>query len=144
MKAYVDAQVHKGYTLPIQCAQYNPSNNTVVYIGSHYGTASSMESLRVIYIPKTGIVRAVVLWLYAGTKGGNDSWTMNLRYDGGAGEAIATVALSSNNRVWGNYSMNLSVTAGHYLSVESAAVDWTGGSGSIPSSVLGCGSIYIE
>jgi len=93
-----------------------------------------------VYIPKTGTIKAVYIYSYAGTAGSAENWSMNVRKNNITDTLIQTLAASTNDRIWSNTSLNISVVAGDYVEIKEVQPAWV----TNPATVTRSGVIYIE
>lgn len=113
--------------LSIGSSGSNPVDNTTYYLAAFdAGLSISTNTGYVrIYIPKTGVIRTVILSSYAVTAGTNENWTFKVEYPIGVTDTtIATVAANTNHRQWINNDLNIPVTGGDYIYIKTTTPTW--------------------
>jgi hypothetical protein len=93
-----------------------------------------------IYIPKTGTIKSAYVFSYAGTAGTNENWSMNIRLNNSSDTLIQTLGANTNDRVWSNTNLNISVTQGNYIEIKEVCPTWA----TNPATVTRTAVIYIE
>jgi hypothetical protein len=93
-----------------------------------------------VYIPKAGTIKAAYIFSYAGTAGTNENWSTYIRLNNSSDTLIQTLAANTNDRVWSNTNLNISVAAGNYIEIKEIFPAWA----TNPATVTRNGVIYIE
>jgi hypothetical protein len=130
-----------GYVVEAHAAsQATTTDSQTVYWGSMLVAPSTTANRWRIYIPKTGTIKAVYIYSYAGTAGSNENWSMYVRYDNTTDTLIQTLMANTNDRVWSNVALNIAVTQGHYIEIKEIQPAWA----TNPANVTRAAVIYIE
>lgn len=93
-----------------------------------------------VYIPRAGTIKATYIYSYAGTAGSNENWSMYIRKNNTTDTLVQTLAANTNDRVWSNVSLSISVVAGDYIEIKEVQPTWA----TNPATVTRTGQIYIE
>ena len=130
-----------GYVLEAYAAsQATTTDAQTLYWGSRLTAPSTTANRWRIYIPKTGTIKAVYVYSYAGTAGSNENWSMYIRYDNTSDTLIQTLGANTNDRVWSNTGLSIAVTQGHYIEIKEVCPTWA----TNPATVTRSAVIYIE
>ena len=130
-----------GYVVEAHAAsQSTTTDSQTLYWGSMLVAPSTTANRWRIYIPKTGTMKAVYVYSYAGTAGSNENWSMYIRYDNTSDTLIQTLGANTNDRVWSNTGLSIAVTQGHYIEIKEVQPAW----GTNPATVTRAAVIYIE
>lgn len=131
-----------GYTLPVVAAEAATlTDDVTIYFGGLSSKAPSTTSGdQRIYIPRTGTLKAAIVFANAGTLGTTENWSLYLRKNGTSDTPLAEASVSGSNRTWSNLALALAVTAGDYIEIKSVNPAWA----TNPANVRFGGSIYIE
>lgn len=130
-----------GYAVEAHAAsQSTTTDSQTLYWGSMLVAPSATANRWRIYIPKSGTIKAVYIYSYAGTAGSNENWSMYIRYDNTSDTLIQTLAANTNDRVWSNTGLSIAVTQGHYIEIKEIQPAWA----TNPATVTRAAVIYIE
>lgn len=130
-----------GYALNVQAAsQATTTDAQTLYWGSMLVAPSATANRWRVYIPKAGTIKAAYIYTYSGTAGTAEAWVMSIRKNNSTNTQIASVALNTNDRVWSNASLSISVVAGDYIEIIEVCPTWA----TNPAAVTRTGQIYIE
>jgi hypothetical protein len=130
-----------GYALRlVSASQSTTTDSQTVYWGGMAVAPSTTANRWRTYIPKAGTIKAAYIFSYAGTAGTNENWTMNIRLNNSSDTLIQTLAANTNDRVWSNTNLNISVAAGNYIEIKEVFPAWA----TNPATVTRNGVIYIE
>ena len=130
-----------GYTLEGQAAsQATTTDGQTLYWGSMIVAPSTTANRWRIYIPKTGVIESVYIYSYSGTAGSAENWSTYIRLNNTSDTLIQTLAVNTNDRVWSNTSLNISVTQGNYIEIKEVCPTWA----TNPATVTRVVTIYIK
>lgn len=130
-----------GYEITIHANNWNPSDSTTRYWGSHGQTPQATEGLAPVYIMKPGTIKAAEILAWASTAWGtNEDWSMYLRLNGASDTLIATVSLAAAVRRFANAALSIPVTAGDYFEIKVVCPTWV----TNPTGVYLGGRFYVE
>ena len=110
--------------------QFFSSNNPTFtdgqteYFGATPEVNTTTGASRMVYVPKTGTIKAAYIVGIFGTAGTNESWTMNVRLNNGTSTFVFATSSNSATRTWVNTGLSIDVTEGDYLSIESVSPTW--------------------
>jgi photosystem II stability/assembly factor-like uncharacterized protein len=131
-----------GYTIIGSCTnQATTTDSQTLYWGAfHDQAATTSAGVRRMYIPKNGRIKAIWVYMNAGTAGSNENWSLYIVGSGFAAELIQTLASNSANRVWTNIALDIVVYSGDYIEFKEIQPAW----GTNPANVRRWGIVYIE
>jgi hypothetical protein len=118
----------------------SPGDGATVYFGMLPKAPITTANVSKVYIPKSGTVKRVEIYCYAGTAGTSESWSLYIRLNNTTDTLIRTLAVSANERRFYNDALNISVVAGDYFEIKSVQPTWA----TNPATCIYGGYIYIE
>jgi hypothetical protein len=137
-KYYVDA--NRGYSINVMATTSSPADTVPTYFGILPAPPSTTEGQSKIYIRRAGTIRIAEIYSYSDTAGTGELWGMMVRLNGATDYSIADVGVLTNERIWSNTSINISVAAGDYIQIKSVPPIWS----TNPENTTFGGYIYIE
>ena len=93
-----------------------------------------------VYIRKAGKIKRAEIYCYSGTAGTNEAWPISIRLNNTTDTQIASLSVATNERVFSNANLNISVVAGDYIAIKSVNPTWA----TNPLTTIFGGNIYIE
>jgi hypothetical protein len=133
--------VSVGYALILKTAsQSTTTDGQTLYWGGMSVAPSTTAARWRTYIPKDGTIKAAYIYSYAGTAGTNESWPSYIRKNNSSDTLIQSLSAATNDRVWSNTSLSISVVAGDYIEIKEVCPTWA----TNPATVTRTGTIYIE
>ena len=134
-------QSGNGYCLNIQAASQSTTTDAqILYWGGMLVAPSATAARCRVYIPKSGTIKAVYIYSYAGTAGTNEAWSMYIRKNNTTDSLIQSLSAATTDRIWSNVALSISVVAGDYIEIKEICPTWA----TNPATVTRCGQIYIE
>lgn len=115
---------------------------TAYWGGFNVNGITTTSGDRRLYIPKTGTIKAIYIFiLTGGTLGTTETTTYSIRLNDTTDTTISsTVAYDVRNQVVSNAALNIPVVAGDYIEIKMAHPTWT----TNPTTISQSASIYIE
>jgi len=120
--------------------EFNPADATNYYVGSIPHITGTTPDINRIYMPKSGIVKAVYVYFYNGTAGSSETSTIYLKVNSTILTNLGSVQNNSTSTYLGNTSIDRSVSQGDYLEIKWTTPTWT----TNPSDVSMSYVVYIE
>lgn len=105
----------------------SPNDATTYYLAAHDAGASFTTNTGYtrIYIPKTGVLRDVLLNAYAVVAGTGEAWEWFVEYPIGVTDtSIDSQSVAGSFRQWRNNNLNIPVTEGDYLYIKTTTPTW--------------------
>lgn len=130
------------YALQAAAAATSPGDNTTTYMGTPMGAAFGSVNNQRIYIPKSGIIKAVFL-NYAVTTviGTSETATVSLRLNDTTDTQISNaVTLDAAQKAFNNTALNIPVAAGDFFELKQVWPNWA----TNPTGVRGNATILIQ
>jgi hypothetical protein len=94
-----------------------------------------------MYIRKAGTIKMANMLCQSGTAGTNEDWSMYIRLNNTTDTLIATIGVSTNERVWSNSALNIAVAVGDYITIKGVQPTWPVTN---PLTTICGGYVYIE
>lgn len=129
-----------GYTLFVQALTSSPVDAQTIYFGMLPKAPIATANVSKVYIREAGTIKRAEIYAYAGTAGTAESWTISIRKNNTTDTTIATVAAGSNERVFSNTALSISVVNGDYIEIKSVNPTWA----TNPLTLIMAGYVYIE
>ena len=129
-----------GYSLSVQALTSSPTDAQTVYIGQLPKAPQTTAAISKIYIPKTGTITRAQMYVYSGTAGTNEAWSLYVRLNNTTDTLIQTVSAATNERVFSNTGLSIAVTAGDYIEIKGVQPTWA----TNPATTIYGGYVWIE
>ncbi len=129
-----------GYTLAVQALTSSPTDSQTVYFGNLPKAPVTTAATSKVYIPKAGTIKRAEIYCYSGTAGTNESWSLYVRLNNSADTLIATLTANTNERIFSNASLSITVAAGDYIEIKGVQPAWA----TNPLTTIYGGYLYIE
>lgn len=129
-----------GYTIHVQALTSSPTDGQTVYFGTLPKAPVTAAATSKIYIRKGGTIRAAQIYVYSGTAGSNQAWSLYIRKNNTTDTLIATLSVATNERVFSNTGLGIDVVAGDYIEIKGVQPTW----GTNPATTIYGGYVYVE
>lgn len=129
-----------GYTINVQALTSSPTDAQTVYFGTLPKAPVTSAGTSKVYIRKTGTIKIAEIYVYSGTAGTNENWSLYIRKNNTTDTLIATVGAAANERIFSNAALNIAVVAGDYIEIKGVQPTWA----TNPLTTIYGGYIYIE
>jgi hypothetical protein len=103
---------------------WSPVDSTTYYSGIPPVVPTTTNAIRKVYIRRNGIIRVAEMYTYANTAGSSEAWSLYVRVNDTTDTLIATVSVSTNERVFSNSTINLPVSAGDFIELKWVCPAW--------------------
>jgi hypothetical protein len=121
---------------------FTPADNDDFYIGAIPQLTGNTADINKVYIPKSGIVKAVYVYFVNGTPAGSsDLSTVYLKINNTIFVNLGTVANHTAYSLVSNTGLTQSVSQGDFIEIKWECPDWTG---TVPEDVNMAFVVYIE
>jgi hypothetical protein len=130
----------QGYAINIQALTSSPADTTPFYFGTKPAAITTTAGQNKIYIRKPGTLKIAEIYTYAGTAGTAEAVSMYVTKNGNIDTLIATLSVLTNERVFSNSALNISLAAGDYIEIKCIPPIWS----TNPLTFIVGGYIYIE
>lgn len=134
-----DVDIH-GLTINVQALTSSPADGATIYFGTLPKAPVTTGAISKIFIRKAGTIKHAEIYCYSGTAGSAESWSLYIRKNNTTDTLIATVAAATNERVFSNSSLSISMAVGDYFEIKAINPTW----GTNPLTTIFGGYIYIE
>lgn len=121
---YSTAWSYAPLIISVQALTSSPADAATIYFGKLPKAPVTAANTSKIYIRQSGSITAAELYCYSGTAGTAEAWSAYIRLNNTTDYLIATVAAATNERVFTNTSLNISVTAGDYFEIKMINPTW--------------------
>lgn len=129
-----------GYAINVQALTSSPADGQTVYFGMLPKVPTTTANISKVYIRKAGTIKIAEIYCYSGTAGTNQAWSLYIRKNNTTDTLIATLSVATNERVFSNTALSISVAVGDYIEIKGVQPTWT----TNPLTCIYGGYIYIE
>lgn len=129
-----------GYAVNVQALTSSPADGATVYFGMLPKVPVTVAATSKVYIPKTGIIKRAEIYVFSGTAGTAEAWSLYIRLNNITDTLIATLSVSASERVFSNAALSISVAAGDYIEIKGIQPTWV----TNPLTTIYGGYVYIE
>lgn len=131
-----------GYTLQAFSASSTPADGAVTYMGSRPSASLATVNNNKIYIPRTGVVKAIYLFFCnSGTLGTSETSTASFWLNNTSATTITSVITNTAAQsAFNNTSLSIPVTAGDFFEIRFTWATWA----TNPTNIVPSATIYIE
>ena len=129
-----------GYTINVQALTSSPGDSVSNYFGTLPNAVQTSAAISKVYIRKAGTIKIAQIYNYSGTAGSAEAYSLYIRLNNTTDTLVATLSVSTNERVFTNSSLNINVVAGDYIEMKTVNPAWA----TNPLTSIFGGYIYIE
>lgn len=129
-----------GYEINVQALTSSPTDAQTIYFGVLPKAPTTTAAISKVYLRKAALIKRAEIYCYSGTAGTNESWSIYIRVNNTTDYLIATLAVSTSERVFSNTALNISLAAGDYFEIKSVNPTWA----TNPLTTIFGGRIYVE
>lgn len=113
-----------GYAINVQALTSSPTDAQTVFFGNLPKAPVTAAATSKIYVRQAGTLTAAEIYCYSGTAGTNEAWSLYVRVNNTTDYLIQTVSASTNERVFSNTSLNISLNVGDYFEIKGVQPTW--------------------
>jgi hypothetical protein len=129
-----------GYTLSVQALTSSPADAATVYFGQMPKAPITTANVSKVYIPKTGTITRAQIYVYSGTAGTAENWSLYVRLNNATDTLIETLGAAASERIFNNESLSIAVTAGDYIEIKGIQPTWA----TNPATTIYGGYLWIQ
>jgi hypothetical protein len=112
------------YTLPFQALTTTPARNVSNYMGFLPKAPVTVAATSKMTVPRDGVVERVEIYDYSGTPGTAETYGYYIMKNNAEELWIDNLTVATNERVFSNSTLRLSVAAGDYLEIRRRHPGW--------------------
>lgn len=120
--------------------EFSPADATNYYVGAISQITGTTADINRIYIPKSGIVKAVYVYFHNGSAASNEASTVYLKINSTILVNLGSIQNNSTSAFVGNTSLSTSVSQGDYIEIKWTTPNWTTNPANVSISYV----VYIE
>lgn len=128
------------YPFTVQALTSSPTDAQTIYFGNLPKAPTATANISKIYVRRAGTIKSAELYVYSGTAGTNEAWSIYLRKNNTTDYLIQTVSAATSERVFSSTTMSISMSAGDYFEIKSINPTW----GTNPLTTIIGGNVFIE
>jgi hypothetical protein len=129
-----------GYTLSVQALTSSPTDGQTVYFGQHPKAPVTTANLSKVYVRKAGNIKIAQIYVYSGTAGTAENWSLYIRKNNTTDYLIQTLGVSASERVFTNSALDIAMAPGDYFEIKGIQPTWA----TNPLTTIYGGYVYIE
>lgn len=112
------------YTIGVQALTSSPADGATVYFGMLPKAPTTTANISKVYLRDAGTITGAEIYCYSGTAGTNESWSLYIRKNNTTDYLIATVSAATNEMVFSNTSLSISMSPGDYFEIKGVQPTW--------------------
>jgi hypothetical protein len=124
----------------VQALTSSPSDGATVYFGMLPKAPTTTANISKIHLRKSCTLKVANIYCYSGTAGTNEAWSLYVRKNNTTDYLIATLNVNTNERVFTNSALNISLVAGDYVEIKGVQSTWA----TNPLTTIYGGYLYFE
>lgn len=132
--------INDGYPIHTFALTHTPADGQTVYYGYRPIAPSTTANTNKMYIQQAGTIKKVGVYSYSGTAGTGEEWSQYIVVNNADTYLIATVSSATNERMWINLTMNITVAPGDYIEMKSVQPTFV----TNPATTIYGGGFYME
>ena len=129
-----------GYAINVMALTSSPVDAQTIYFGTLPKAPVTSAGTSKVYIRRAGTIKIAEIYCYSGTAGTNQAWSLYIRKNNSADTLIATLSVATNERIFSNSGLNISVAVGDYIEIKAVNPTWS----TNPLTTIFGGYIFIE
>jgi hypothetical protein len=129
-----------GFMINVQALTSSPTDSQTVYFGMLPKAPITTANVSKIYIRKSCTLKVAEIYCYSGTAGTAESWSLYVRKNNTTDTLIKTLTVATNERVFTNNALNISLVAGDYIEIKGVQPLWA----TNPLTTIYGGYLYFE
>lgn len=129
-----------GMAINVQALTSSPTDSQTIYFGMLPKVPVTVAATSKIYIRKTCTLKVAEIYCYSGTAGTAEAWSLYIRKNNTTDTLIKTLTVATNERVFTNDALSISLAAGDYIEIKSINPLW----GTNPLTTIFGGYLYFE
>jgi len=136
----INSMTQFGYTLMVQADNSSPLDAQTLYFGHLPTGLNTTANINNVYIRKAGTLNIAEIYTNSATAGSNENWSLYIRVNNTTDYLIATLGVATNERIFSNTALGISLSAGDYFQIKMVCPTWA----TNPATVRCAGYVYIE
>ena len=128
------------YPYPVQALTFSPTGSQTIYFSNLLRVPTSSLNRSKIFVEETVVITGANVYSFAATAGTDESWSMYIRVNGTTDYLVETVSAATNERIFNNSSLNITVNAGEYFEMKMDNPPWS----IPPASVVLAGNVFTS
>ena len=129
-----------GYAINVQALTSSPADGATIYFGMLPKAPTTTANISKVYVRKAGTIKIAEIYCYSGTAGSNQAWSCYIRKNNTTDNLVATLSVATNERVFSQAALNISMSDGDYFEIKMVNPTWS----TNPATTIFGGYVYIE
>ena len=129
-----------GAMINVQALTSSPADGQTVYFGMLPKAPTTTAHISKIYIRSACTLKRAEIYCYSGTAGTNETWSLYIRKNNTTDTLIKTLNVNTNERVFTNDALSISLVAGDYIEIKGVQPTWA----TNPATTIYGGYLYFE
>jgi hypothetical protein len=129
-----------GYEISVMALTSSPGDGQTIYFGVLPKAPTTTAGQSKIYLRETRTIKRVEVYIYSGTAGTAEAWSLYVRKNNATDTLVATVTAGTNERVFSNAALNISMVSGDYFEMKMVNPTWA----TNPLTTIIGGRVYVE
>jgi len=133
-------QILSGYTLSLQALMSTLQSGGTIYFGNLPQAPARTAGVSKVYIRNPGVIKMAEIYSYSGVAGSNEPWSLYVSINNATDYLISTVSAATNERIFSNTTLNITVNSGDYVEIKGIQPTWK----TNPATALFGGYLYVD
>jgi hypothetical protein len=129
-----------GFIVNVQALTSSPTDSQTVYFGMLPKAPITTANVSKIYIRKSCTLKVAEIYCYSGTAGTAEAWSLYIRKNNTTDTLIKTLTVATNERIFTNNALNITLVAGDYIEIKGVQPLWA----TNPLTTIYGGYLYFE
>jgi hypothetical protein len=129
-----------GSVINVQALTSSPTDSQTVYFGTLPKAPTTTANISKIYIRKACTLKVAEIYCYSGTAGTAEAWSLYIRKNNTTDTIIKTLTVNTNERVFTNDALSISLVTGDYIEIKGVQPLWA----TNPATCIYGGYLYFE
>jgi len=113
------------FSVNVQALTSSPADGATIFIGQlPKAPVTTSGQGGKIFVRQSCTIRIAEIYTYSGTSGTNEAWVFSIRKNNTTDTQIASVSLATNERIFSNTGLSISMSAGDYFEVKAVNPTW--------------------
>ena len=112
------------HTINVQALTSSPGDGATVYFGTLPKAPTTTANTSKVYVRSTCTIVRAEIYVYSGTAGTGENWSLYIRKNNSADTLIQTKGVAANERVFYNDALSISMVAGDYFEIKGVQPTW--------------------
>ena len=111
-------------SINVQALTSSPGDGATVYFGNMPKAPTTTANISKVYVRAACTIKRAEIYVYSGTAGTNENWSLYIRKNNTTDTLIATLGVNTNERKFTNAALNIAMADGDYFEIKGVQPTW--------------------